>query len=46
MMLLCFVSQSLLTGKIFVKLSLIVGPCLDPTASGTDCATDLALGPF
>lgn len=40
------ISQSLLTGKMFLKLSLTVGPCLDPTASGAGCARNATLGSF
>lgn len=36
----------LLTGGNFVKRSLTVGPCLDPTPSGIRCARDSTLGPF
>lgn len=35
-----------LTGEMFVKLSLTVGPCLDPTASGTGCARTILLDLF
>lgn len=46
MVLWCLASQLLLTGEMFVKLSLTVGPCLEPTASGTGCARTVLLDLF
>jgi len=45
-MLWCLASQLLLTGQMFVKLSLTVGPFFDPTAAGAGCARTVLLGLF